>query len=179
MTPRLNATAATLVLALLCGAASGASDCAAGKSGVTDATGAACTDCPVGTFAEAKAETCTPCAAGKSVAAGAGKVVGDCAACAAGKSAAEGAACANCAAGKFAAAGAVCANCAGGKFSLAEATTCTDCAVGTFSKADFTACENCAGKHSDTGPYCTHNPVHAASITFTIVCRVISCVSTP
>ena len=114
MTPRLNATAATLVLALLCGAASGASDCAAGKSGVTDATGAACTDCPVGTFAEAKAETCTPCAAGKSVAAGAGKVVGDCAACAAGKSAAEGAACANCAVGTYSKVDrTACENCAG------------------------------------------------------------------
>ena len=124
MTPRLNAATATLVLALLCGAASGASDCAAGKFRATDATGKDCTNCPVGTFAAAKAETCTKCAAGKSVAAGVGTVE---------DGTVEGgtveSGCTACVAGKFAAAGAACANCAVGKFSLAEATTCTDCAA--------------------------------------------------
>ena len=113
-TPRLRAAATLITLALLCGATSGASDCAAGKSGATDATGTDCTDCPVGTYAAAKAETCTKCAAGKSVAAGAGKVEGDCAACDAGKFAAEGAACANCAVGTYSKADlTACENCAG------------------------------------------------------------------
>ena len=103
-----------LTLALLCEATSGASDCAAGTSGATDATGTGCTNCPVGTFAAAKAETCTKCAAGKSVAAGGGTVEGDCAACDAGKFAAEGAACANCAVGTYSKADlTACENCAG------------------------------------------------------------------